>query len=66
MSVVNMGRTWHAPLVKADGGMLFSYQNLGHERYRDFNQAEVPPVSLLENLELLAKETSKGGTNNRT
>ena len=66
MSVVNMGRTWHAPLVKADGGMLFSYQNLRHERYRDFNQAKVPPVSLLENLELLAKETSKGGTNNRT
>ena len=54
------------PFVKADGGMLFSYQNLGEKVFKKRLEAKknVPPVSLLKDLELLAQEAAKCGSHN--
>ena len=54
----------YGPFVKADGGMLFSYQNLGEKRFKTCRKCKCSPVALLEDLKLLAKEASEGGTYN--
>ena len=54
------------PFVKADGGMLFSYQNLGEERLKDVKSSKYncSPVSLFEDLKLLTQKASEGGSDN--